>query len=146
MRNSCRTKDSSRVGHPYVMEGCYGLQGCKHMKTFSVCPGPFSLPHKLTPGIAALCCCSFIRSASVQSGLQFLKRTFMFVGSKAFLQGESVSAHCLVKEGWRKFVLFSLCLFIYLLYIYMLFSMSGIFNSSKNNAEHWWNLMCFISV
>lgn len=60
----------------------------------------------------------------------------MFVGSKAFLQGESVSAHCLVKEGWRKFVLFSLCLFIYLLYIYMLFSMSGIFNSSKNNAEH----------
>jgi len=146
MRNSCRTKDSSRVGHPYVMEGCYGLQGCKHMKTFSVCPGPFSLPHKLTPGIAAPCCCSFIRSASVQSGLQFLKRTFMFVGSKAFLQGESVSAHCLVKEGWRKFVLFSLCLFIYLLYIYMLFSKSGIFNSSKNNAEHWWNLMCFISV
>ena len=119
MRNSCRTKDSSRVGHPYVMEGCYGLQGCKHMKTFSVCPGPFPLPHKLIPGIAAPCCCSFIHSASVQSGLQFLKRTFMFVGSKAFLQGESVSAH----------LCFSLSVSLYIYYTYICYSARVVFST-----------------
>lgn len=42
----------------------------------------------------------------------------MTVGSEAFLQGESVSAHRLVKEGWRKFVLFSPSLYAFIIQIY----------------------------
>lgn len=42
----------------------------------------------------------------------------MTVGSEAFLQGESGSAHRLVKEGWRKFVLFSPSLYAFIIQIY----------------------------